>query len=82
MLEKTEKMITDSVESMKELAIGGTAVGTGLTRQLDSVTVLRLKLVMQLVLNSRLHKINSIHLRAMMKLFTFMVQLKHLRQTL
>lgn len=30
MLEKTEKMITDSVESMKELAIGGTAVGTGL----------------------------------------------------
>ncbi len=32
MLEKTEKMITDSVESMKELAIGGTAVGTGLER--------------------------------------------------
>lgn len=30
MLEKTEKMIVDSVESMKELAIGGTAVGTGL----------------------------------------------------
>ncbi|WP_318617823.1 class II fumarate hydratase [Sporosarcina sp. YIM B06819] len=30
MLEKTEKMIQDSVESMKELAIGGTAVGTGL----------------------------------------------------
>ncbi|MBO0602070.1 class II fumarate hydratase [Sporosarcina sp. E16_3] len=30
MLEKTEKMITDSVDSMKELAIGGTAVGTGL----------------------------------------------------
>jgi fumarate hydratase, class II len=30
MLEKTEKMIADSVESMKELAIGGTAVGTGL----------------------------------------------------
>ncbi|WP_203248209.1 class II fumarate hydratase [Sporosarcina beigongshangi] len=30
MLEKTEKMIRDSVESMKELAIGGTAVGTGL----------------------------------------------------
>ena len=30
MLEKTEKMISDSVESMKELAIGGTAVGTGL----------------------------------------------------
>ena len=30
MLEKTEKMITESVESMKELAIGGTAVGTGL----------------------------------------------------
>lgn len=30
MLEKTEKMIADSVDSMKELAIGGTAVGTGL----------------------------------------------------
>jgi len=30
MLEKTEKMISVSVESMKELAIGGTAVGTGL----------------------------------------------------
>ncbi len=30
MLEKTEKMISDSVETMKELAIGGTAVGTGL----------------------------------------------------
>lgn len=30
MLEKTEAMITQSVESMKELAIGGTAVGTGL----------------------------------------------------
>ena len=30
MLEKTEKMIVDSVQSMKELAIGGTAVGTGL----------------------------------------------------
>jgi len=30
MLEKTEKMIKDSVDSMKELAIGGTAVGTGL----------------------------------------------------
>lgn len=30
MLEKTEKMLTESVQSMKELAIGGTAVGTGL----------------------------------------------------
>lgn len=30
MLEKTKKMLTDSVQSMKELAIGGTAVGTGL----------------------------------------------------
>ncbi|MGM7637008.1 class II fumarate hydratase [Bacillus sp. Hm123] len=30
MLEKTEKMITDSVEPMRELAIGGTAVGTGI----------------------------------------------------
>lgn len=30
MLEKTESMIQASVESMKELAIGGTAVGTGL----------------------------------------------------
>lgn len=30
MLEKTEKMIADSIDSMKELAIGGTAVGTGL----------------------------------------------------
>jgi fumarate hydratase class II len=30
MLEKTEKMIADSVQTMKELAIGGTAVGTGL----------------------------------------------------
>ncbi|WP_203364394.1 class II fumarate hydratase [Bacillus sp. REN10] len=30
MLEKTEKMITDSVKSMRELAIGGTAVGTGI----------------------------------------------------
>lgn len=30
MLEKTEDMITNSVHSMKELAIGGTAVGTGL----------------------------------------------------
>ena len=30
MLEKTEKMIADSVQAMKELAIGGTAVGTGL----------------------------------------------------
>lgn len=30
MLEKTEKMLSESVQSMKELAIGGTAVGTGL----------------------------------------------------
>ncbi|HEX5565266.1 MAG TPA: class II fumarate hydratase [Sporosarcina sp.] len=30
MLEKTEQMIKESVQSMKELAIGGTAVGTGL----------------------------------------------------
>ncbi|GKV68338.1 fumarate hydratase class II [Sporosarcina sp. NCCP-2716] len=30
MLVKTEKMLTESVQSMKELAIGGTAVGTGL----------------------------------------------------
>lgn len=30
MLEKTEKMITESIEPMKELAIGGTAIGTGL----------------------------------------------------
>ncbi|WP_042347887.1 class II fumarate hydratase [Bacillus massiliigorillae] len=30
MLEKTESMIKESVESMKELAIGGTAVGTGI----------------------------------------------------
>lgn len=30
MLEKNEQMIRSSVESMKELAIGGTAVGTGL----------------------------------------------------
>lgn len=30
MLEKSEKMITESVDYLKELAIGGTAVGTGL----------------------------------------------------
>jgi len=30
MLEKTEKMITESAEHLKDLAIGGTAVGTGL----------------------------------------------------
>ncbi|RBW68149.1 class II fumarate hydratase [Bacillus taeanensis] len=30
MLEKSEKMIKESVEYMKELAIGGTAVGTGI----------------------------------------------------
>lgn len=30
MLEKTEKMIRDSAESLRELAIGGTAVGTGI----------------------------------------------------
>lgn len=30
MLEKSERMISASVESMKELAIGGTAVGTGI----------------------------------------------------
>ncbi|WP_028552579.1 class II fumarate hydratase [Paenibacillus sp. UNC451MF] len=30
MLEKTERMILESVHTMKELAIGGTAVGTGL----------------------------------------------------
>ena len=30
MLEKCEQMIKDSVDTMKELAIGGTAVGTGL----------------------------------------------------
>jgi len=30
MLEKGEKMITESIEHLKELAIGGTAVGTGL----------------------------------------------------
>ncbi|WP_276915869.1 class II fumarate hydratase [Aneurinibacillus aneurinilyticus] len=30
MLEKNEKMIKESVQSMKELAIGGTAVGTGI----------------------------------------------------
>jgi len=30
MLEKTEKMVLDSLEPMRELAIGGTAVGTGI----------------------------------------------------
>ncbi|WP_025027592.1 class II fumarate hydratase [Caldalkalibacillus mannanilyticus] len=30
MLEKTEKMLTESLELMRELAIGGTAVGTGI----------------------------------------------------
>lgn len=30
MLEKTETMLTESVQQLKELAIGGTAVGTGL----------------------------------------------------
>jgi fumarate hydratase, class II len=30
MLEKSEQMVKESLESMKELAIGGTAVGTGL----------------------------------------------------
>ncbi|OEH92943.1 class II fumarate hydratase [Bacillus solimangrovi] len=30
MLEKSQKMITDSLKMMKELAIGGTAVGTGI----------------------------------------------------
>ncbi|CAG7620263.1 Fumarate hydratase class II [Paenibacillus solanacearum] len=30
MLDKTERMITQSAETMRELAIGGTAVGTGL----------------------------------------------------
>ncbi|MFT9847009.1 class II fumarate hydratase [Aneurinibacillus sp. REN35] len=30
MLEKSEKMITESLDSMRELAIGGTAVGTGI----------------------------------------------------
>ena len=30
MLERSEEMITESVEKMKDLAIGGTAVGTGL----------------------------------------------------
>lgn len=30
MLEKSEKMITDSLEYLRELAIGGTAVGTGI----------------------------------------------------
>ncbi|MDS9146146.1 lyase family protein, partial [Streptococcus pneumoniae] len=30
MLEKSERMIKESVEHMRELAIGGTAVGTGI----------------------------------------------------
>lgn len=34
MLEKSEQMIRSSVEAMKELAIGGTAVGTGLNAHL------------------------------------------------
>src|SRR5699024_4379226 len=33
MLERTEMMISESVEHLKELAIGGTAVGTGLNAQ-------------------------------------------------
>ncbi|WP_163529575.1 class II fumarate hydratase [Halobacillus ihumii] len=35
MLEKTEKMLIDSTNYVKELAIGGTAVGTGLNAHVD-----------------------------------------------
>ncbi|SIS44423.1 class II fumarate hydratase [Salimicrobium salexigens] len=35
MLEKTEKMLTESITYVKELAIGGTAVGTGLNAHVD-----------------------------------------------
>lgn len=35
MLEKTEKMIAESTEHLKDLAIGGTAVGTGLNAHPD-----------------------------------------------
>ncbi|HZW67897.1 MAG TPA: class II fumarate hydratase [Pseudogracilibacillus sp.] len=35
MLEKTEKMIAESAEHLKDLAIGGTAVGTGLNAHPD-----------------------------------------------
>jgi len=35
MLEKSEEMIEQSVEHLKELAIGGTAVGTGLNAHVD-----------------------------------------------
>src|SRR5690625_7710583 len=35
MLEKSEAMLTESVEQLKELAIGGTAVGTGLNAHPD-----------------------------------------------
>lgn len=35
MLEKTEKMITESADHLKDLAIGGTAVGTGLNAHPD-----------------------------------------------
>lgn len=35
MLEKTEKMIEDSLTYVRELAIGGTAVGTGLNAHVD-----------------------------------------------
>src|SRR5690625_7192873 len=35
MLEKSEEMIEQSVQHLKELAIGGTAVGTGLNAHVD-----------------------------------------------
>src|SRR5699024_5034848 len=59
MLERTEMMISESVEHLKELAIGGTAVGTALNAHPEFSTRLR---------------INSIRLRAMTKSFTHMAR--------
>ena len=61
MLEKTERMIAESNTYMKELAIGGTAVGTGINAHPKFGEMVSEEISNLQVSNLFLHQINSMH---------------------
>lgn len=79
MLGKSERMIRESVQYLKELAIGGTAVGTGINAHPTLETLLPRRLASIQVKILYLHQTNSMHLRVMMRLCMRTVRLKRLQ---
>lgn len=61
MLEKTESMIVDSLKYVREIALGGTAVGTGINAHADFADVVAQKINEEQMVNSFQRKTNSMH---------------------